>query len=380
MALGVVALSFVACSSVLGLDDFARVDCVGDCASDGGGSAGSSHEGGSSSQAGTTGSSRSGSVGAGSSSSGGNGSAGSSTVAGGGTEPVEGGTSPGAGTSPSGGSGGSTSSGPCPGGPAPATAWKEHWYEHTEALSLRDYDDCVAVYVDPAMSATDSGWIFAFMSQAWLYNLTTYGKLGEQRLYVVLHQSKYVNGHVSVEYETTHDLRNVVDIGNASWTEGDYYRLPKLLSYIVEKTAVQGKRGSPGAAQWSSDGFSQIYSYDLFVGLGMTDDADDAFDRFEPTYFMFPVPNSYWFADFYYPVWRDHGKSKSLVNFFGLLEKYYPTTDQVMGPMNWGEYIHFSSGAARDDLQEQATYAFGWNDTWQGQIEQARVDFSGIEY
>lgn len=364
---------------MLGLDDFARVDCVEDCVSQSG--AGSSLDGGSSSRAGTTGSSG-GRAGAGSSSStGGKGSAGSSAVAGGGgTEPSEGGAGPAGGTSPNGGSSGSGNSGPCPGGPAPATAWKEHWYEHTEALSLRDYDDCVAVYVDAAMSATDSDWIFAFMSKAWLYNLTTYGKLGEERLYVVLHQSKYVNGHVSVEYETTHDMRNVIDIGNASWKNGDYYRLPKLLSYVVEKTAVQGKRGSPGAAQWSSDGFSQIYTYDLFVGLGMDEDAADAFDRFEPTYFTFPVPNSYWFADYYYPTWRDHGKSKSLVNFFGLLEKYYPTTDQVMGPMNWGEYIHFASGAASADLQEQATYAFGWSSNWQSQLEQARADFNAIEY
>ena len=48
--------------------------------------------------------------------------------------------------------------------------------------------------------------------------------------------------------------------------------------------------------------------------------------------------------------------------------------------MNWGEYVHFTSGAAAADLSGQATRAFGWPDEWAGQLEQAREQFPGVTY
>lgn len=302
---------------------------------------------------------------------------GAPTMPGGGSAPVAGG----GGTGSSGGSntGGAPSTRPCPGGPAPDGAWKEHWSGHEEDLILRTYDDCVALYVDSAMTDVETDFLSSFLSQAWTYNLTTYGQLGTERLYVVIHGT-YSLGRASASYESDHDGHNVIDVGANSWDEADYDRLARALSKIVERTAVSGKRGSPGAAQWQTDGFAQIYAYDLYVGLGMADHAERVWAAFEATSFDFPVPDSYWFAAFYYPTWRDHGKTKVLASFFTLLQKYYPAPDGVMGPMNWGEYIHFASGAAGTDLQAQATYAFGWNEQWQSELEQAREDFSAIDY
>jgi hypothetical protein len=368
----------------LSLDELTQVDCLDDDC----GSAASSAAGGTrpnaSAGATTQGAQSPGNGGdggivpsAGSTATTGNG----STMPSAGSAPVEAGSSSGGTGNGSGGTdmGGNPSTAPCPGGPAPDPAWQEHWSDHSEDLTLRAYDDCVALYVDSAMGSVDTDWLSSFLTQAWTYNLKEYGKLGTERLYVVIHGAFSV-GHASAFYESDHDGRNVIDAGANSWDEADYDRLARLLSVIVERTAVSGKRGSPGAAQWSSDGFAQIYTYDLYVGLAMDDAAARVWGEFEPTHFTFPVPNSYWFADFYYPTWRDHGKTKALVNFFSLLEKYYPAPNQVMGPMNWGEYIHFASGAAGNDLQEQATYAFGWNNEWQAQIEQARQDYSAIEY
>jgi hypothetical protein len=48
--------------------------------------------------------------------------------------------------------------------------------------------------------------------------------------------------------------------------------------------------------------------------------------------------------------------------------------------MNWGEYIHFTSGAAGADLSTQAARAFGWPREWNGQLERARDQFPGIRY
>ncbi len=51
-----------------------------------------------------------------------------------------------------------------------------------------------------------------------------------------------------------------------------------------------------------------------------------------------------------------------------------------LAPMSWGQYIHFSSGAARTETKTIATYAFGWNDTWEAQYQKAKTDFPAIKY
>ena len=48
--------------------------------------------------------------------------------------------------------------------------------------------------------------------------------------------------------------------------------------------------------------------------------------------------------------------------------------------MNWGEYVHFTSGAAAADMSGQAARAFGWPRQWAGQLEHARAQFPAITY
>jgi hypothetical protein len=48
--------------------------------------------------------------------------------------------------------------------------------------------------------------------------------------------------------------------------------------------------------------------------------------------------------------------------------------------MNWGEYVHFTSGAAAADLSGQAARAFGWPRERASQLERAREQFAGITY
>lgn len=361
-----------ACSSLLELDSFERVDCLEQC---GGTDFETGARGAEMSVAGTN-------VGNGGASSPGIGGKASAGVSSGGA-PTLGGTGQTNGGSVvgDGGAAGATSTtGPCPGGPEPPATWEEHWEGHAEQLTLRTFDDCVAVYVDGGFSASDTAWLSSFLGKAWLYNLDTYGVLGEERLYVVLHQGKFVGGHTSPHYETTHDGHNVIDAGAAAWDVDDRDRLSALLSELVARTAVPGKRGAPAAELWGDAGFAQIYTYDLYLGLGMDDEASDAFDAFTPAAQTYPYAGSYWFSDFYYPLWRDHGKTRVLVDFFALLDQHYPSTNQVMAPMNWGQYLHFLSGASRLDVETQATYAFGWSDSWEAQFQKAKTDFPGIEY
>lgn len=375
-----------ACSTLLDLDSLQHVDCVDAC--DAG--AGQSSNGGSTGVSGS-----SGDVAGGSKSSGGSSPATAGVSSGGvgaigGTQATAGGGGVGASGSSVGGdmpgdagAAGAAGSGPtgvCPGGPAPPANWQEHWSDHSDLLTLRGYDDCVAVYVDPAMASSDTAWLSDFLNKAWTYNLTTYGKLGTERLFVVLHLGQHVGGHAAAFYDTTHDGHNVIDAGANSWAAGDYALTAKLLSSLVEQTAVPGKQGSPASGQWGADGFAEIYAYDLYTGLGMTSEAKKAYDTFSPISHNYPLPNSYWFYDFYYPLWRDHGQTKLLTEFFSLLSQYYPAPNQVMAPMDWGHYIHFLSGAAAHEAQTQATFAFGWSSTWTAQLAQAHSDFPSITY
>jgi hypothetical protein len=48
--------------------------------------------------------------------------------------------------------------------------------------------------------------------------------------------------------------------------------------------------------------------------------------------------------------------------------------------MNWGEYVHFTSGVAAADMSGQAARAFGWPRERAGQLERAREQFPGITY
>ena len=55
-----------------------------------------------------------------------------------------------------------------------------------------------------------------------------------------------------------------------------------------------------------------------------------------------------------------------MARFFRLLAQHFPrdADGTYTRRMNWGEYIHFTSGAAAADLRSQAARAFGWPREW----------------
>ena len=371
-ALALSCLTLASCGSLLGLDDLQKVDCTRDCGGTGstGGNnvaSGGSSDGGSAPRAGT------------SNSSAGSSSAGNAGTSNGGTTSGSAGSSSEAGAD----AGGAGSADDC-GGDEPPLQLSEAWYEHDQQLTRTSFGSCVAVYSDPDMAVGDMQWLGDFVQRAWAYNLEKYGRPSDARLFAIFHQSKYdagyKAGHSAAYYEASHDFRNVLDAGAQDWADGDYDLPAHLLSFVLEFTAVKGKQGSPASWIWSDEAFGEIYKYDLYVGLGMTEEAEAAFDQFEPVKHLYPVPESYWFADFYYPVWRDYGRTQVLVSFFELLEQHYPATNGVMANMSWGEYIHFMSGAAGHEVQTQATYAFGWFNEWQAELEKAQSDYPQITY
>jgi hypothetical protein len=59
--------------------------------------------------------------------------------------------------------------------------------------------------------------------------------------------------------------------------------------------------------------------------------------------------------------------------FFRDLARHFPRDrgGTYTRRMNWGEYVHFTSGAAAADMSGQAARAFGWPREWAGQLEHA---------
>lgn len=279
-----------------------------------------------------------------------------------------------------GGSGGNAPLATCPGGPTPPSTWQEHWFEHNQNVKLVDFDDCAAIYFDADMDESKAAWIMPFVSNVWKYSLATYGSMGPERVYAIFHQGKYSGGHPSYYYDASHDNRNVSDVGGGNWNEGNWDVTSHELGHIVESTASHTKYGSPAFGLWKDSKWMEFYQYDVYLALGMTEHAQVVFDRFTAQSDDFPRAGTRWFRDWFYPLWRDYGHAQVMVRFFGLLEQHYAAQNKRMGGMTWGEYIHFTSGAAKVDLKPLATTAFGWPAAWDTELAQAKQKYPQITY
>ena len=265
--------------------------------------------------------------------------------------------------------------------PAPPATWKEHWLEHSQELQLIGYNDDVAIYFDADVSRTNTQWILPFMTKLWQYTRQTYGEFGaEGRLYSIHHSGRYSGGHPSVYFDSSHDFRNVSDCGPGPWPPGSIDLPSHEVGHVVEG-ASRGVKGSPAFGLWGDSKWIELYQYDAYLGMGMTAEAQRLFTRFTNGTDSYPRAGTRWFRDWFYPLWRDHGRTDLMVRYFQLLAQHFPKNGKSYSrDMNWGEFVHFMSGAAQTNLKEMATTAFGWPASWDQQFNKARTDFAGISY
>jgi hypothetical protein len=380
--LGLAALigpvSLLACSSLIGLGDLDKAECVecrrgGSGAASAGGLSGAAPSGGGSSGGGSAGPSSgrdAGTTGGGASNLGG------SSVVSGGTMGYDVG---GDGNENVGG--GPPNLEVCPGGPEPPLSWTEHWYEHGEQLTRVYYDACIALYFDRDVTPAAQDWLVPFLDQAWSYSLASYGTLGNERLYVVVHQGKHPGGHSATYDEGSHDHHNVIDMGAAEWPPGTYDLPAHLMGFIVDTTGAHTKLGSAMDEHYGNEGFPLIYKYDLYVALGLTDVANAAHSYFNTLSNNEPYPGTYWYRDWFYPLWRDHGHVQVFVDYMELLQDQAPVdAGGWLDTLNYGQYFHFMSGAAGQDLEPLARQAFEWRADFDEEISSAKEEFPEITY
>ncbi|MGO9725791.1 MAG: hypothetical protein ACLPN6_10605 [Streptosporangiaceae bacterium] len=128
------------------------------------------------------------------------------------------------------------------------------------------------------------------------------------------------------------------------------------------ESASNGVHGSPADEIWGDSKWAEFCIYDLCAALGMDREATGACRRFTGGTDDFPRRWTRWFRDWFYPLWRDCGQAEVMNRFFRDLARHFPRDSggTCTRRMNWGVYVHFTSGAAAADMSGQAARAFGW--------------------
>ena len=267
----------------------------------------------------------------------------------------------------------------------PPATWQEHWFEHKQLLKRVYTDADVAIYFDGDVAGGVT-WPFQYIGDVWRYTKKTYGDFGKNpQLYAVLHNGHYSGGHPSGYHDGSHDFRNVIDVGPGPWSTFDYNAVAiptHEVGHIVESDA-NNTHGSPAFGLWGDSKWMEIYIYDVYRGLGRDDFAEAWRNEMLPHVDNFPREDTHWFRDWFLPIYDQHGQTKVLDRYFKLLAANFhkkPNGVDYVGPMNWGEFVHFWSGAAGVNLKDQATKAFGWSPEYEAQFQQARADYPGVTY
>lgn len=267
----------------------------------------------------------------------------------------------------------------------PPQSWQEHWFEHDRVVNRKYYNANTAIYFDEDVDTAIS-WPNRYFDEVWQHVKDTYGHFGENghsRLFAIFHNGRYSGGHPSTYLDASHDYRNVIDVGPGPWADstGNNLDLPTHeVAHIVEN-ASRGISGSPAFSIWRDSKWAEIFNYDVYVSLDMEQEAKRWHTMMMNNTDDFPRADTHWFRDWFYPIWKNHGKSQVLANYFELLASHFPHEDgSYTRDLNWGEFIHFWSGAAETNLKPLAQDAFGWPEKWETQYQNARQEFDEISY
>ena len=273
----------------------------------------------------------------------------------------------------------------------PPEKWQEHWFEHNMLLSRTYLNDQIAVYYDDNMPRTVV-WPYQAMSDVWAYTKKTYGDFGsDPRLFLVYHLSGNDvsaldgGGHPASYFDASHDYHNTIDCGLGDWKNPGDQELGIPVHEIghIVCGASHGVQGSPSDVIWGDSKFMEIFIYDVYMHTGNQAMADRVYAQMQNQYDNFPRARSQWFKNWFFPIYNNYGKAEVLNKYFALLAANFPKKEngkEYSRNMNWGEFIHFWSGAAGVDLKARATAAFGWSTEWEYMLANAKEDFPNVKY
>ena len=268
----------------------------------------------------------------------------------------------------------------------PPPTWREHWFEHNQLLHLAGATSHVAVYFDPDVPDDAARWLVPYLDDVWRYTKQTYGDFGpDPLLYPIFHQGRYPGGHPSSYQDASHDYRNVTDCGPGPYRADDskvHEVVTHEISHVVEG-ANNGAWGSPAFPIWGDSKWAEFFVHDVYLALGLNRWAADVATTFDRNPDSFPRRGTHWFRDWWRPLRAGTGGGPQvMVRFFRLLAEHFPrgADTHYLRDLNWGEYLHFTSGAAGGDVTDLARSAFGWPKRWTHELERARSEFPRITY
>jgi hypothetical protein len=263
----------------------------------------------------------------------------------------------------------------------PPGAPPKTWALHHKELKRAYYDDDVAIYYDKDMDPNVT-WTFKYISDLWRYIKTAYQCTPDQRLFAVLH-GKGGGGTASYFYSSAYDYRNTIDCSSDSWEEGKWPHdlITHEMFHIVETVSFGAHSNSAGYGNypngiWGDSEFAPIFQYDLYKTFGMEADAKGWEIFMQDSFTNHPIPQTYWSLNWFWPIYQNYGKTELLTGFFKLVGEKFPENRKL----NFGEFVHFFSGAAGADLKQYATEAFGWPETFENEWINARAEFPTIQY
>lgn len=262
----------------------------------------------------------------------------------------------------------------------PALTWKEQWFSHEELLTRRYCDSSLVIYCDEKVD-TAIDWIARDFTKVWKYVNQRYGNFGAPQLFIVLHSVQkpmYSGGHPAATFNNHHDWRNVIDLSNGEWRNRTNWNLGATtheVGHIVEGASKDIDR-SPSFVIWGDSKWAEIFGYDVYKNLGWEAESKQLYDDMMEKTDDFPRGGTHWFKDWFYPIYNTSDGGAALNRYFVLLKQYFPQHNSAYAKdLNMGEFVHFWSGAAGYDLRKQAEIAFGWNEAYELQWQQAKLDY-----
>lgn len=263
---------------------------------------------------------------------------------------------------------------------APPRGLNETWNGHSKELYRQYFDNSVAVYYDDAVERPLE-WPYQFLSNSWDYVTQTYGGYDDVNLLYAIFHAEGDEPFSASKFDEETSNRNIIDISldGLEMSASNMDLLIQEMSNIVENSAF-GVANSPASDLWG-DKFAEIMLYDVYKTLEMEAEAQRIYDAALESSANYPTVDTYWFRDWFYPIYENYGGSTALNNFFRIASNTFPLDgNSYVRSMNMGEFVHFFSGATGEDLQPLAKEAFGWSEEWQEELIQARTSFPNLNY
>jgi hypothetical protein len=274
----------------------------------------------------------------------------------------------------------------------PPSSWTETFHGGStpnETVYHVETDGLVSLYRDPELAGTNLAWVTDYVVSLWTHVRNTYGGFADQRLYSVLHNHGGNGGTARTALDGDASWRNFID------TVGDGYTAPTNdnrdviaheIGHVVEGSAFE-IQFSPAFPIWDDSKWCEIFQYDLYMSVpGLSADADRWRTAKLADSVNYPTPNTFWFRDWFKPIYDGYGTGSTsgsavLAKFFQLQSTHFHKYNGVyQRSMNWGEFVHFWSGAVGRDLSDQADIAFDPSAEREAQLAQAKIDFPGVTY